>query len=1184
MASRRPSSARRAAARHLVHRANDVVLGHVGRVSYLPRDLHKRNDEDDEDDDGQGENNRGYVLGHLHINRMVDRTPRIEQVLPFDEWYAPSRADDAGGPPAGARALRSQQRWLFRSHPGAFLGLGGDLGSLLQEQTSAAAAAAPSQGADLLSSLLGAGEITDATRPTHPVGVPALVMVCGRAGDVVRVVRLRDAKRSWSREEGRDQTQGGGDRNDRGSTPAAALSVAVSDVGYEGFWDGEGVPVIKVQFVAVPKTQGGLRRWLLVQTAQATMVFQPEIRAVPTWSRASRRASDGGAGKGPCFIELIPALTIQSSQVGDGLNSDFSFDPGSEDDPRPRLAIVDRAGEWTVWNITGDRGSRHKPLSAMVVHSGYVHDGLPADRARLIVLGDEEEQCRISWAAARAGGATRKKQRDDSGLDLPALDGETTCSSPSRAEALVMSTPKTLKILDLEGGDNSAVFAELVDPKTPEAILDVCVCPGDLSRLFVLTSTAVFWIQLTRLRPGAKDVSDQQRDHGRRWPGHIAITILLSCPHLRSPVDSALRMTVAAQPQQPVTLGHGDDVDAPAWLVCIFSSASAPRVTLFWFAVPPATAGAASAVFHHQTTRLSWDNEAARGRRQVGDKEPYRPPPPRIRSLSLLARPSLFRQEPKFAQLLVLDATLGLRSALCAAYSSAPSSAAPGGSRGNLRVWGAAADEEAARGSAAKRKRILRSIRDSFVVRDDYSGFFEVDDGSRPHAKQEAGGPAAATGGPAAARPGFHTLNLSPVVSIVMERMTTKVAAARAPSPQMGGLEGGGASNVSGAFAAIGRVVRTGVEQGHLPLRTLLEATGNTTGSVNTDVVQSRWTDELGQLRELTDDILKVNDLAVGSYTTDASSLLERLLRLWPPAPEGLPEGLLQPEAAAFRERLVGFVAMEIFLAQFGVSVGPPSSSFKQEQSASATSGPGISSSLQTTGLPSPTTTPASSRASSAVPQQHPPSSSAEKPRDKDKGKGRALAQHDKDNEQQQQPQDDVALRLGRYAASIGPVPRRPGGPGAETVLLSVWPAEPGADPADFEWSWEPSARLAARRARQARHQRRLERRAALGLSADPDSADQQSDAAGRPHRRIGSSQPAAAAAAIRTGGGGGGGKRAQTQVAAGGVALSSQVAPTQASQAGGRAAMIMSQPVGGRHGARPGGGKKKKGDKSGFR
>ncbi|KAL8366153.1 hypothetical protein RB595_004769 [Gaeumannomyces hyphopodioides] len=1155
---------------HLIHRANDVVLGHVGRVSYLPRDLYKRDDNDDDDDD-QGENGRGYALGHLCINRMVDRTPRIEQVLPFDEWYAPSRTDDAGGPPAGTRALRSQQRWLFRSHPGAFVGLGGGLGSLLRQQTTAAPP--PSQGADLLSSLLSVGEITDATRPTHTVGVPALAMVCGRAGDVVRVVRLRDAKRSWSREGGRDQAEGGGDGNSRGSAPAAALSVAVSDVGYEGFWDSEGVPVIKVQFVAVPKTQG-VGRWLLVQTALAIIVFQPEIRAVPTWSRSSRRASDGGAGPGPYFIELTPALTVKSSQVGDALNSDFSFDPGSEEDPRPRLAIIDRAGEWTVWNITGNRGSRHKSLSATLVHSGYVHDGLPEDRARLIVLGDEEEQCRISWAAARAGGAARKTQRDDSGLDSPALGDDRTGSSPSQAEMLVMSTPKTLKILDIEGGDNRAVFAELVDPKTPEAILDVCVCPGDLSRLFVLTSTAVFWIQLTRPRPGIRSESDQQHERGRRRPGQIAITILLSCPHLRSPVDSALRMAVTAQPQQPATLGNVDDADATAWLVCIFSSASAPRVTLFWFAVPPATASAASAVFHRQTTRLGWGHEAAGGRRQAGEKEPYPLPPPRIRSLLLLARPSLFRQEPKFAQLLVLDATLGLRSALCAGYSSAPSSAASGSSRSKLRVWGAAADEEAARGSAAKRKRILRSIRDSFVVRDDYSGFFEVDSRSRPRVKQDVG-PAAATGSTAAS-PRLHTLNLSPVVSTVMERMASKVGTAGAPSPQMGGLEGGDASNVSGAFAAINRIVRAGVEHGHLPLRTLLEATGNTTGSPKIDVMESRWTDELGQLRELTDDILRVHDLAIGSYTTDAFSLLERLLHLWPPAPESLPNGILKPEAAAFREQLVGFVTMEIFLAQFGVSVGPPRPPFDQEQPASTAPGLGISGSLQVVGLPSPTATPASSRASSAVPQQHPPSSSAEKTRDK--GKGRALAQDDDAGDrahEQQQPQDDAALRLSRYAVSIGSVPRRPGGAGAETVLLSRWPAEPGADPADFEWSWEPSARLmalrseAARRGRQARHQRRLERRAALGLSADPDSTDQQSDAAGP--RRIGSSQPAA----IRTGGG----KRAQTQVA-GEHALSSQAAAPQASQVGGggRATMIMSQPVGGRHSARPGGKKKKGG------
>lgn len=799
MASGRPSAGRRPVAGHLIHRANDVVLGHVGRVSYLPRDFSKRDDGDDDgdDDDQELEN----ALGHLHINRMVDKTPRIEQVLPFDEWCAPSRPDDAGGPSANSRALRSQQRWLFRSHPGAFVGLGGGLGSLLKEEM--AAAAPPSQGADLLSSLLSVGEITDATWPTRVVGVPALAMVCGHAGDTVRVVRLRDAQRSWRREKEDDE-----DEESRESAPAAALSVAVSDLGYEGFWDSEGVPVVKIQFVVVPQSRR-VRRWLLVQTALATMVFQPEIRAVPTWSSSSRAASVDGTGAGPSFVELTPALAVKTSQTGAGHNSDFSFDPGSEEDPHPRLAVIDRAGEWTVWDITGNRGSRRKPLSAVLVHSGYVHDGLPADRARLIVLGDEEEQCRIAWAAARTDGATRGTRQDDSGLDLPALDDDKIGSSPTRAETLVMSTPKTFKILDMEGGDNSAVFAELVDPKRPDAILDFCVCPGDLSRLFVLTSTALFWIQLTRLpKPEMEGEPD-----GR--PGQIAITILLSCPHLRSPVDRALRMSVTAQPQQPVTVGDADDVDVMAWLVCVFSSASAPRVTLFWFAVPPATAGAASAVCHRQTIQLGWGHEGAGGQGQGGEREPHPPPPPRIRSLSLLARPSLSRQDPRFSQLLVLDATLGLRSALCATYSSAP-----GRSRDALRIWGAATDEEAARGSAAKRKRILRSLRDSFVVRDDYGGFFDVVDSRQPRAKQIFGPVAAGTSG-AAARPAFPILNLSPIASIVMERMAIKVSGARAPSPQMGGLEGDGVSDVSGAFTAINRVVRAGIERGNLPLTTL---------------------------------------------------------------------------------------------------------------------------------------------------------------------------------------------------------------------------------------------------------------------------------------------------------------------------------------------------------------------------
>ncbi|TLD34186.1 hypothetical protein PspLS_01504 [Pyricularia sp. CBS 133598] len=975
MASKKQSALSRA---NNTRRLNDLVLGHVGRVSYIPR-LDRGDDDNDDEDDGPGE---------LFINRTVKDVPSFQEVTPFDEWYSPSQSSTPAKPPTGFSAQRSQQYYLLKEHPEAFLGLAADLKSALQEDVALWRTESKRQQTARTKTLLplvGVGQITD--RTAHNNTCTVLAVACGEAGDVVRLVRLHEERKFL-----------GGEAGD-----GASVLLKTPDSGYEGFWHADGSAISKLQLISFPRRHHGMRRWLVVQTATETHVFEPEVLNIPTWNKFNGYAAE--AFSGPAYISMTPMLSIKAQGRQ---NADFMFNFGDEE-RTPQLAIVDVDGYWNVWDIQGNERRRQDELgiTASLLSSGQMPDDAFED------IESQHELCRVVWAT-------------------PLRTGWRPHAGEENQRALVICTRKTLVVFDINGNladHPKTSLTWLVDFKKAESILDIAICPGDPSKLFVLTSTTVFWLELRHPSDALEPFS---------------VTVLLSCPHQRSSIDDTLRMSI--------TRPARDD----RWLVCIFSGTGSSRTTLFWFRSPHPRSE--TATFFHQTASLSLPDDAGH-----------------IRSIALtpstlgipLTSTGHLPRHSHFAQLLVLTKSLGLHSALYAItvtpshhHRPPPIPAPETRNVTDVRY----------RSVEVKRKKIISELAEAFVVRDDYAVLFEhgrrykmqqqVEEADYEQrvrlekVKQET-----------AIKGDF--LDLGPVMQIVMERVAAKIKGVWLEGQ---GFDGG---SVSDGFATIRHLVEDGLASAHLSMTTILEAcTQINPGDLITHGGSQRWIEELAQLREFAAEaeMVEVNDLTGDtSAITDPSAIFQRLLHLWT---SSLPEELFDENQTREREALIACIASEVSQAQAAVSVAPRPPATKELES--LPHGEIKGSSQPELGLPSPSATPSSSRAPSEARSLYSDQASSAP-----------------ENEESGQQQDPAAIRLARYVTSIGYVPKRDEESALLARWPSELGSDP-AD-FGWSWAGGEERRLAARleatrRAKEARRLRMAERRAAMGLSHGPDS------------------------------------------------------------------------------------------------
>jgi hypothetical protein len=355
-------------------------------------------------------------------------------------------------------------------------------------------------------------------------------MAVGESGHILRIASLQSEEAGWPDEQ-------------------AAIRLAIKDVGEEGQWCENGLPISAVKFAICHRRYQPLR-WLVVQKATSTTILEPEIRRIPTSAASSVLDLPT---RGPLRIAPNPLVTLSADQTGGISQSGISFNPPSQAGP-PQIAIIDQAGNWTVWDIAGNRFARNKNLRPILRNRGNIFAGAVAGAAlpwtrvmachKIFWISRSKEQNQSHTPPISPSESTNRPPLSHKPFDYrrARLDIQTDAS---RSELLLLSDWSALQVFDMETGKTGPRFS-IVKVNKGEIIMDVQSCPISPSQVFVLTTTALLWIQIMQ-------TSD---DSGFRP------VVQVSTPHYRRTRDNFASLSVSPR---------FDTGDAESCLVCVHS-------------------------------------------------------------------------------------------------------------------------------------------------------------------------------------------------------------------------------------------------------------------------------------------------------------------------------------------------------------------------------------------------------------------------------------------------------------------------------------------------------------------------------------------------------------------------------------------------------------------------------------
>ena len=541
-------------------------------------------------------------LTHPRLLALTESAPRFKQVAPFAQWCAPIRTPTSQPSGMGpSQVAKSQKNWLLEYLPEASIP-DEDIESLLLEEI--AASQRKKQPAPLgTASLFAVGEVADLRESESTRSHPVLAVASGMSGNVIRLISLAREDWIWTEAD-------------------IKVRLLTANTKLEGEVCHDGVPVSLVKF-AIDSGKYDPIRWLLVQTGASTTVYEPELRTIPLPAgNPSARASGQSVAS---HIFDNPLFTIPCHRTGGSTQADVCFARhlGSK---APQLAIIDQAGYWSLWDITGRQTIRPKHLKPVLRMCGNSISGfiprLPSNSL------NEPQPHKILWLALQR--KPKQSRRLTSRARSPSMHphGSAEPESQPPRQVLLLCSPKSLHLFDV-AAQALHWFTYPVLPKNTHRILDVAPSRVDPAQAFILTTTKLLWV-----------VARKSKKKG------LALDILASCPHQKDVNDPTLRLDIS--PGAYIN-------DHKACFVCVRSAKDA-EMTVFWFINPgPDT----PAEYHRDLISLNSPSNfigltILPAERRVSDE-------PTSAEGHAMRRPQL-----RFFQLLTLGQDLDVHSALCA--------------------------------------------------------------------------------------------------------------------------------------------------------------------------------------------------------------------------------------------------------------------------------------------------------------------------------------------------------------------------------------------------------------------------------------------------------------------------------------------------------------------------------------
>ncbi|KAL1894584.1 hypothetical protein Sste5346_005819 [Sporothrix stenoceras] len=1010
------------------HRVNDLIFGHVGRLTYVFAGDH--NDDDDA-------NNSKASIGKLLTNRLPGSIYTFQEVARFQEWFPPASMDISGIRTVPQMYINK----LLTDTPEALEGIAGPLYSgFLQEAQESELFQSPRTRLPLLSY----GEITDMSG-REPVAHPAMAMPTGQSGHALRVVLARTEDWGWYID---------------GSATMKLTNVDLED---EGHWCDNALSINQIKFTSgssyhVHGSGSNIKRplrWILVQTAAETIIFQPTLHGVPV---QKKQCGCDNVMRGLSCITTDPIIRIPIAKTGGRAHCDVAFNPATETKP-PQIAIIDEGGQWTIWNITGSKHARKTVLLPFLHAKGAFTDGLSSGPS--LLSQDLGHLHRIMW--------------------LPKTEEDAPQSN-----TLLISNATSVSITEVGAKDRLTRTFNAVHSIGVDIIVDIQISPLNTSHVFVLTTTTIFWLDLSPLRE-ALLLRSSSRPSSRPSKTKQPL-LLLSCPHLRGPGDKTIKLSLTT-----VKSDAGDDVAA-----ALVYSMRHPEVAVFWF---QQASDGEEPIFQQQVFQVA--RPRFRGHdgkiksRMLGQQTMVLlPKKVKVRMVYPKHNGTLgleyAQKRVTVLQVLTLGADLSLWSTLCASSSApVPIKLAP-----FPPVMKRKHSER--QGKAEKRKKAgIKHFRNCFVVSDDFDeSIVDINPLTGKNGQRGLRSGSTAHNDNNLDR-AIEVYNMARVFNLLNKHLDKAAKSAYEATDMVRGFQNPSPLDI------IRQILDIATEHGSFAYTTLLNISNyEYILEYGADLTDFSWTQQLADvdIGSIEDSRVSIsNQMPEGSAQPGgAATLYDAMAELC--LIDRVGDGYGQSEGIARRQGLLAFAAVQLFFSQISMVIMPRQMAF----TGSARTTPGFEDGgLSVASTPYSAPFPRSdneSRLRNVISSSPAMSHMREPPSSARGGLPAWLPSSSQDDglnsacilpsleggdeadgqESEQGPQEDpVIARLRQYAKSIRSEPPRKEG---ELRLLSHW--QLGSDPEQFHWvpmgaagEAEEEMRRQAQEARD-RRRKRMEKRA----------------------------------------------------------------------------------------------------------
>ncbi|OJZ87936.1 hypothetical protein ASPFODRAFT_58814 [Aspergillus luchuensis CBS 106.47] len=308
--------------------------------------------------------------------------------------------------------------------------------------------------------------------------IPIAVIASGECGNTISfrkieddVVELRRKTTSWAR------------------VPAIGQTETVE-------WSAGGAPVRQICFA---RTVEDNATWMAARLPRSTTIFRPQYHRTPVPVIGLHGSDHQFPDRSiKSRLDANPLVEIPIQRTGGFAHADVTFNPWYQ----KQLAIVDERGHWSVWELSGRHRRNKGNWTAVSVNSG----SLP-----WLDLGDGQD---ID--------------------DHPRHDGWAAIEWVGDVNSFVVSDRRCPMLYRMESGDVFPYTIELGLKRRSEWILDIKRSSANVSHVFILTTTRIFWLDLTSC-PEPSSATDKDS----RPP----LLPRLSWRHFRDPEDTTLRLT-----------------------------------------------------------------------------------------------------------------------------------------------------------------------------------------------------------------------------------------------------------------------------------------------------------------------------------------------------------------------------------------------------------------------------------------------------------------------------------------------------------------------------------------------------------------------------------------------------------------------------------------------------------------